>query len=129
MHPMQFRLICLGLGLATVGTLGAMAHAPVHAQATAVTTEQRARQQYDFDIAVCNMAGFTAPDRDTCVREAGVRLDRLRGVPAGTEGTISTDGRATVMTASPGQAPRGSTTTTSSDGRATVVVPEVAPAR
>lgn len=123
MNPVQFRLFCLGLGIATLGTVGATAHAPVQAQ-TVITTEQRARQQYDLDIAVCNMAGFTAPDRNTCVREAGLRLDRLRGIPAGTEGTVSTDGRATVMTPSPGQAPRGSSTATSSDGRATVVVPE-----
>lgn len=83
-----------------------------------------ARQQYNLDIDACNNAGSPAPQRESCVRQAGLRLDRLRGVPAVPEPEATADGRAIVMTPSTSSTTLlGSTTTTTEDGRATVVVP------
>jgi hypothetical protein len=83
-----------------------------------------AQQAYNAEIASCNNAGYPAPQRESCVRDAGLRLDRFRGAPAVPEPEATADGRAIVMTPSTASSSlRGSTTTTTSDGRATVVVP------
>ena len=85
----------------------------------------RAQQTFNADLSVCNSAGFPEPQRALCVRDAGLRFDRLRGVPEVAQPAQSADGRATVMTPSSASTTlRGSTTATTSDGRATVVVPE-----
>ena len=100
---------------------------PVRAQTADTRTDAAAiaQQRYDLDIAACNGPGIPAPLRASCIRDAGQRLDSLRGVPAATEAAGSADGRATVMTSAPrSETLRGSTTVITSDGRATVVVPE-----
>ncbi len=92
------------------------------AQSAAPGTAERAQQQYELDIAVCNTAGFPAPQRDACIREAGQRLDNARNAPEAGAAISNEDGRATVV-AEPGRqsAMRGSTLRTTTDGRATVV--------
>ncbi len=94
------------------------------AEAQAPDAATRAQQQYELDIAICNTAGFPAPQREACVREAGLRLDRARSAPPPPTPAASVDGRATVVS-DPGStsALRGSAVQTSPDGRATVVVP------
>jgi hypothetical protein len=88
------------------------------------TPDVVAQQAYNADIASCNNAGYPAPQRESCVRDAGLRLDRFRGVPAVPVPEATADGRAIVMTPSSASTSlRASTTTTTSDGRATVVVP------
>ena len=116
------RLGLLGAALAVVAATTAPAGAQTISPAPSAAV--RAEQQYNLDIAVCNNANFPAPQRASCIRDAGLRLDRQRGVPAVAEPAATADGRATVMTPSTGSATlRGSTTTTTGDGRATVVVP------
>lgn len=81
-----------------------------------------AAQQFERDVAACQQAGLAAPAREACVRAAGERLDRARGVlPADTVQT-SPDGRASVVTP-PGEraqvAPAEPVPT--EDGRASVI--------
>jgi hypothetical protein len=94
------------------------------AQSAAPGTAERAQQQYELDIAVCNTAGFPAPRREACIREAGQRLDNARIAPQAGAAVSNQDGRATVV-AEPGRqsAMRASTLRTTTDGRATVVEP------
>jgi hypothetical protein len=85
---------------------------------------EAARQRYDAEIARCNTGTLSAPARDSCVRSAGLALDRARGGPPVDVLKETTNGRAVVET--PVNAPRpatDSTTRTSSDGRATIVLP------
>ena len=106
-----------------------MASSLVNAQSPDASADAAtaAQQVYNADIAACNAAGSPAPQRANCIRDAGLRLDRSRGVPAVAEPEATADGRATVMTPSTASTTlRGSTTTTTSDGRATVVVPSSA---
>lgn len=115
--------LVVALGVLMVGSSNVDAQSiNVSPEATAATAA--ARQHYNLDIDVCNNAGSPAPQRESCVREAGLRLDRLRGVPAVPEPEATADGRAIVMTRSTSSTTLlGSTTTTTEDGRATVVVP------
>lgn len=88
----------------------------------------RAQFLYDRDMTRCNSGALASPERDACVREAGLQLDRARGgLPAEVTSTTP-DGRATVV------APRGATlpgpavasgtdVQTTGDGRASVVRP------
>lgn len=83
-----------------------------------------ARQRYDAEIARCNSGSLAAPARDTCVRSAGLALDRARGGPPVEVLKETANGRATVV--APVDAPppaTDSTTRTSADGRATIVLP------
>ena len=105
-----------------------------HAQAPAATmTATEAQLRYERRLAECNVGTLAAPDRQTCVRNAGTVYDSERsGLPTPPMIT-SNDGRATVVrpsaipvTAVP--APDTSTTgVTSTDGRATVIVPAPLP--
>ena len=106
-------LLTLGFGL--VAGAGAMAQASADA-------DRLAREQFDREIATCNAGQLPAPTREACVRAAGTRLDRARGVAPADAVQTSPDGRATVITPQGDPAPGGSATpVTSGDGRASVV--------
>jgi hypothetical protein len=105
-------------------TVYACLYSDADAQATGAEDAARAQQQYELDIAICNTAGFAAPQREACIREAGQRLDRVRNAPPAGSTSDNQDGRATVV-ADPASASalQGSALQTTTDGRATVVVP------
>jgi len=105
----------LGFGLAMMAAGWALAQAGADA-------ERLARAQYERDIGMCNSGGLPAPRREACVRAAGARLDRARGIaPADTVQTTP-DGRASVVTPQGDPAPGSSADpVTSRDGRAVVV--------
>lgn len=99
----------------------------------------QARQAYERAVAACQAAQLPAPQRDACIRDAGLALDRARlGPGAVPEMTTTPDGRATVVpNVPPGpgvstgpaaagsapQAPSEAETVLSPDGRSRVVVP------
>lgn len=86
-------------------------------------TAASAQRQYEVEIAVCNNANYPAPERKECIRDAGRRLDSLRGLPR-PKPEESADGRAIVVTPSiTSSSLEGTTTSTTADGRATEVVP------
>ena len=117
--------------LCVVGLSGyaCLAPGPAHAQAADPGLAARAQQRYELDIAVCNTGGFPAPQREACIREAGLRLDRSLRQPAPQGSTVpSGDGRATVVVEPGGSsALRGGALATTPDGRARVVVPSQPP--
>lgn len=107
----------------TLLAAAALAAPYLHAQTSdeAVATAQR---QYETDVASCNTGALPAPMRESCVRTAGLRLDRARGGPPADATVTSTDGRATVITPEGSTPPAsGSDPVTSRDGRANVVPP------
>ena len=83
---------------------------------------QTQQQRYDELIARCNDGSMPTPQRNACVRDAGLALDRARG---GYAGDPQTENRSTVI--SPSGASRegtdSSTLYTSPDGRAVIVPP------
>lgn len=81
-----------------------------------------AAQQFQRDVAACQQAGLPAPEREACIRAAGQRLDRARGVlPADTVQTTP-DGRASVVTPPGDPLPLApAEPVTSQDGRANVI--------
>ena len=126
MKHLPFAKIRSGLLMAVLGTAAAIT-VSANAQTVDPASEAAAsaQRQYDVNLAICNSAGLPAPQRASCIRDAGQRFDLLRGTPAPAEAAETADGRATVMDPSTGSSSlRGSTTITTSDGRATVVVPE-----
>lgn len=105
-----YRIVCLVLALSSAAA--ARAQQPV----------DRAQETYDSDIAACNRGDVPEPMRRACVRAAGERLDRTRGVVPTDTAVTSPDGRATVIV------PEGATLPPTSsdavpapDGRSSVV--------
>jgi hypothetical protein len=81
-----------------------------------------AQQRYDSLIARCNDGTMARPERDACVRDAGLSLEQARW---GSSGQSQTEDRSTVVTPS-GASREGtdsSTEYTSPDGRAVIVPP------
>ena len=80
------------------------------------------QQRYDSLIARCNDGTMPRPERDACVRDAGLALQQGRW---GNSGNSQTEDRSTVI--SPSGASRAgtdsSTVFTSPDGRAVIVPP------
>jgi hypothetical protein len=111
-------------------SLGAVVWAPL-ASAQNGTTDPKAR--YDQEIARCNRGTMPAPEREDCIRQAGLAFDKASGGITGTRETTSPDGRATVMEPATGTAGPASSRLraatppppllTTPDGRATVVNP------
>lgn len=102
---------------------------------------EAAEAAYARSVAACNNAGLPAPQREACVRAAGVELDRARQNQPPAAGlqtpprvaplpeAATPDGRATLIRQS-GSAiqPQAASsappeTRTTEDGRATIVVP------
>jgi hypothetical protein len=110
-------LLAAGL-LFAVLPAGAQTPAPVDLVA-------RAQQLYEREVATCNAGTLPMPEREACVRAAGLRYDRARGVPPVDDTVTTPDGRATVVApagATPPSAPANlPETETSRDGRATIV--------
>ena len=113
--PLRSCVPAIGFGLAMLAAGWAMAQAGGDA-------ERMAREVYERDLAMCNSGDLPAPRREACVRAAGNRLDRARGIaPADTVQT-SPDGRASVVTPQGEPAPgSASDPVTTRDGRAVVV--------
>jgi hypothetical protein len=81
-----------------------------------------AQQRYDSLLARCNDGSMARPERDACVRDAGLALEQARW---GNSGQSQTEDRSTVVTPS-GASREGtdsSTEYTSPDGRAVIVPP------
>jgi hypothetical protein len=123
----KVQALLAALATAYAGMASAQAPAPSPMTAT------EAQMRYERRLAECNVGTLAAPDRATCVRNAGTIFDSERaGLP--TPPTVTTnDGRATVVrpsTVPAGAVPAPDTSTTgvtSTDGRATVIVPSVIP--
>lgn len=95
------------------------ASAPVLAQSAA------AQRRYQQQLAVCNSGTLPRPERDACVRDAGMALDQARGSASSQDvDETSPDGRSTVVIQD-GSPPASddSDTVTSPDGRSTIVLP------
>lgn len=84
-----------------------------------------AQQRYERQIARCNNGQWPAPQRESCVRDAGRLLDSANGgMPPPQTPQPSSDGRAIVMTPQGAPPPpSGSDYVTSPDGRAVTAVP------
>ncbi|MDM0035087.1 hypothetical protein QTI33_23335 [Variovorax sp. J22P271] len=112
-----------------------MTPSPVHAVITCVALVastaalaqsglDAAQARYERTMAYCNGGNLPRPQRDACVRDAGMAWDRAqRGLPP-LEDVTSPGGRAVVVV------PRGappplsdSDTVTSPDGDSTIVLP------
>lgn len=108
-----------GPRVAVLGSLAVTLALPAAAQPAA-----EAQQRYERAVAECNRGTLPAPEREACIRRAGIALDSARGSPPAGVAVPSTDGRATVVTP-PGSTPPsgGSDAVTSPDGRATIVLP------
>jgi len=82
------------------------------------------QQRYERQIAYCNSGKLPDPERNACVRDAGLQLDRSLGGAPRNQATTSDDGRATIIGPTGLPAPNsGSDEVTSPDGRATIVLP------
>ncbi|MBP7564598.1 MAG: hypothetical protein KA795_01195 [Burkholderiaceae bacterium] len=124
-------LSCAVAALAAAAVLGggsAIAQAPATPMSAA-----EAQMRYERRLAECNVQTLSAPDRQTCVRNAGSAFDSERsGLPA-TPTATTNDGRATVVR--PATVPAGALPTpdnattgvTSNNGRATVILPTTVP--
>lgn len=108
-------------------TCGALLAATLGAAAQTPTDLQQAQERHERQIAVCNSGKLPAPEREACVRDAGLALDRARGGPPANVTTRTPDRRATVV-APEGQPVPGATETVRSR-RSTTVVPADAPSR
>jgi hypothetical protein len=77
---------------------------------------------YDSLIARCNDGTLPRPERDACIRDAGLALQRAQ---QGSSGNSQTEDRSTVVTpyGSSREGTDSSTTYTSPDGRAVIVPP------
>lgn len=83
-----------------------------------------AMQRYERAMAACNEGSLPRPQRDACVRDAGLAWDRAqRGLPPSTEVT-SPGGRATIVVPQGSPPPLSdSELVTSPDGDSTIVLP------
>lgn len=81
-------------------------------------------QRYERRVDACNLRTMPAPEREACIRGAGLAMDAARGgAPTNVE-MESTDGRATIIAPAGSRTPlSGSETRTIDDGRATLVEP------
>jgi hypothetical protein len=140
MRMMSSRLVRKVGVAAGLGLVGAFAQAQSAASPASLV---QPRQAYERAVAACQAGQLPAPQRDACIREAGLALDRARlGPGAVPEVTTTPDGRATVVpnvppgpgvgagssaagTGSPSapQSPDEAGTVVSPDGRSRVVVP------
>jgi invasion protein IalB len=119
---------------AALAVAAALAAGSATAQAPATPmSAAEAQMRYERRLAECNVQTLSAPDRQTCVRNAGSAFDSERsGLPA-TPTATTNDGRATVVR--PATVPAGALPTpdnattgvTSNDGRATVILPTTVP--
>ncbi len=84
------------------------------------------QQRYNSLIARCNDGTMPRPERDACVRDAGLALERAR---QGSSGNAQSEDRSTVITpAGPSREGTDSSTIyTSPDGRAVIVPPAGSP--
>ena len=104
--------------IASVATL--LCFPAVAQQSNQMTPQQR----YERQMAYCNSGKLPDPERNACVRDAGLQLDRSLGGAPRNQATTSEDGRATIIGPSGLPAPdSGSSAVTSPDGRSTIVVP------
>lgn len=110
--------------ISTLIGLGAFAgHATVQAQPLGDAAAQ-AQQRYEREIAGCNSGSLPAPQREACVRDAGLRLDRSRGAPPADSLVTTPDGRASVVLPDNAAVPAGtSEAAPTRDGRATAIPP------
>jgi len=97
------------------------------AASTAAFSQQdidAAMARYERAMAACNDGSLPRPERDACVRDAGIEWDRAqRGLPSAADVT-SPGGRATVVVPQGSPPPLGdSETVTSPDGESTIVLP------
>ena len=87
---------------------------------------QDVQQRYNAMLARCNDGTMPRPERDACVRDAGLAVERARW---GSSGDSETENRSTVI--SPSGATRegtdSSTLFTTPDGRAVIVPPAGSP--
>lgn len=88
----------------------------------------RAEYLYDREMTRCNSGTMASPERDACVREAGLQLERSRGGLPGDVTRTTADGRATVVSPAGGLLPAaaaavGTDVQTTGDGRANVAQP------
>jgi hypothetical protein len=103
----------------TTAWLAAAVVLPVSAQDLSA-----AQQRYQEQLAFCNSGRLPDPERNACVRDAGIALDRARGGPPRNVMSTTEDGRATIIGPAGAPQPSGGTDEiTSRDGRATIVVP------
>jgi hypothetical protein len=81
---------------------------------------------FDSLIARCNDGTMPRPERDACIRDAGLALQRAQ---QGSSGYSQTEDRSTVVTpyGSTREGTDSSTTYTSPDGRAVIVPPAGSP--
>ena len=90
----------------------------------AAAAQMTPQQRYERQIAYCNSGKLPDPERNACVRDAGLHLDRSLGGAPRNQATTSEDGRATIIGPAGLPAPNsGSDEITSPDGRATIVLP------
>ncbi|MDM0112596.1 hypothetical protein QTI66_10590 [Variovorax sp. J22R133] len=83
-----------------------------------------AQKRYEDQLAYCNSGRLPDPERNACVRDAGIDLDRARGGPPRNSMGTTQDGRATIIGPAGLPQPSGGTEEiTSRDGRATIVLP------
>jgi len=108
-------------------TCGVLLSAALGASAQTPTDLQQAQERHERQLAVCNSGKLPAPERDACVRDAGIALDRARGGPPANVTTRTPDRRATVVT--PEGAPVPGATDTVRSQRSTTVVPVDPPSR
>ena len=108
-HRSSFVIFCAAL----------LASAPALAQSAA------AQRRYEQQIAICNSGNLPRPQRDACVRDAGIALDQARGSASSQDvDETSPDGRSTVVIQDDSPPPADdSDTVTSPDGRSTIVLP------
>ena len=106
-------------------------HAVISCAALAASTVAFSQQdidaamaRYERAMAACNNGSLPRPERDACVRDAGIEWDRAqRGLPSAADVT-SPGGRATVVVPQGSPPPLGdSETVTSPDGESTIVLP------
>ena len=121
MTRLSLRLLCTALSM--------LACTAALAQNTPVP--ETATQRYERRLDACNMSTMPAPEREACIRGAGLAMDAARGgAPTNVE-MESADGRATIIAPAGSRTPLSSTETRTTDvGRAVVVQPaERAPVR
>ncbi|MDM0016794.1 hypothetical protein [Variovorax saccharolyticus] len=106
---------------------GALLSAALGASAQTPTDLQQAQERHERQLAVCNSGKLPTPEREACVRDAGIALDRARGGPPANVTTRTPDRRATVV--APEGAPVPGATDTVRSRRSTTVVPADPPSR
>ena len=106
---------------AAISCAALMASAVALAQSTDIDA---AMARYERTMAYCNSGSLPRPQRDACVRDAGMAWDRAqRGLPP-SEDVTSPGGRAVVVVPQGTPPPLSdSSTVTSPDGDSVIVLP------